>query len=151
MSELRFRNVDANPSDPVETWPYEGLVAAIERGGLSDWRRIAAAVHRAPWGQVSRRVEEYASYGEEAAVAELLLETVRRARAATERAERTEVANRVRDAVAASGLTARQFAAEVGTSPSRLSTYSTGTVQPNAAMLLRIEQTSQRLARAGHA
>ena len=84
------------------------------------------------------------------AVAELLLETVRRARAATERAERAEVAGRVRAAVAASGLTARQFAAEVGTSPSRLSTYSTGAVQPNAAMLLRMEQTSHRLAGSGH-
>jgi hypothetical protein len=125
MSELLFRNVDGKPSDPVESWPYEGLVAAIERGGLSDWRRIAAAVRRAPWGQVSRRVEEYASY-EETAVAELLLEAVRRARAATEREERAEVANRVRAAVTASGLTARQFAAEVGTSPSRLSTYATG-------------------------
>lgn len=33
---LSFRNVDADPSDPVESWPYEGLVTAVERGGLAD-------------------------------------------------------------------------------------------------------------------
>ena len=71
MSELAFRNIDASPTDPVESWPYEGLVTAIERGSLSDWRRIAAAVRRAPWGPVARGLLEYATYGEEVDVAEL--------------------------------------------------------------------------------
>jgi hypothetical protein len=65
MSDLTFRNIDAAPTDRVETWPYEGLVAAIERGSLSDWRRIIAAVRRAPWGPAARRIEKYATYGEE--------------------------------------------------------------------------------------
>lgn len=82
MSELTFRNLDASPQDPVECWPYEGLVTAIERGSLSDWRRIAAAVRRDPWGRVSADVLAYAEYGEEADVAALLVEAVRRARAA---------------------------------------------------------------------
>jgi hypothetical protein len=38
MTTLTFRNVDASPTDPVETWPYEGLVAAVERGSLSTYR-----------------------------------------------------------------------------------------------------------------
>ena len=96
MSELSFRNVDASPSDPVETWPYGGLVTAIERGSLSDWRRIAAAIRRAPWGAVARDVEAYATYGETADVAELLTETVRRARNAAEEADRAEITARVR-------------------------------------------------------
>lgn len=145
MSELSFRNVDASPSDPVETWPYEGLVTAIERGSLSDWRRIATAIRRAPWGAVARDVEAYATYGETADVAELLMETVRRARNAAEEAARAEITARVRAAVDRSGLPARRFAPEVGTSASRLSTYCTGAVQPSAAMLLRIERESRRL------
>lgn len=146
MSDLAFRNIDALPTDPVESWPFEGLVTAIERGSLSDWQRIAAAVRRAPWGPVSRGVQEYASYGEQADVAELLVEAVRRARATGDQADRAEVAGRVRAAVERSGLPARRFAVEVGTSSSRLSTYCTGAVQPSAAMLLRIERESQRLA-----
>jgi hypothetical protein len=146
MSELAFRNIDASPTDPVESWPYEGLVAAIERGSLSDWRRIAAAVRHAPWGVVARGLEEYATYGEETDVAELLVEAVRRARAAAEGADKADVTARVRAAVERSGLPARRFAAEVGTSASRLSTYCTGSVQPSAAMLTRIERESLRLA-----
>lgn len=37
---LQFRNVDASPKDPVGTWPYEALVAAIERGLVPDWQPI---------------------------------------------------------------------------------------------------------------
>lgn len=53
------------------------------------------------------------------------------------------MAQRVRDAVTASGMSAAAFAAEVGTSASRLSTYATGRVTPSAAMLLRIERIAR--------
>ena len=36
----------------------------------------------------------------------------------------------------------RSIAADIGTSPSRLSTYATGKVQPSAAMLLAIERAA---------
>lgn len=29
---LRFRNIDATPADPVESWGFEGMLAAIDRG-----------------------------------------------------------------------------------------------------------------------
>ena len=29
---LKFRNITASPEDPVEIWPFEGMVAAVERG-----------------------------------------------------------------------------------------------------------------------
>ena len=28
---LKFRNIEASPDDPVETWPFEGILAAVER------------------------------------------------------------------------------------------------------------------------
>lgn len=146
MAQLAFRNVDASPAEPVERWPYEGLVAAIERGQISHWARIARSVRRDPWGQVARDVEAYAQYGDDDGVISLLMESIRRARAQAERAERAEVARRVREAIALSGLSAERFAKSVGTSASRLSTYRSGAVTPSAAMLVRIERAGSRAA-----
>ena len=146
MSDLAFRNLDVSPADPVETWPHEGVVTAMERGLRSDWQRIAAAVRRAPWGPVARSVQDYYDYGDERDVAELMMESVRRARAVAQQQERDTVAARIRSAVAASGVPAWRFAQDVGTSASRLSTYCRGSVLPSAAMLVRIEATSSALA-----
>jgi hypothetical protein len=55
---LKFRNVDASPDDPVETWPFEGILAAVERGTLPDWRRLATAIQADPWGPVAHQVLE---------------------------------------------------------------------------------------------
>lgn len=139
-SGLTFRNVDADPAGPVADWPFEALSAAIERGYLSDWRRIATEVRRSPWGRAARGVETYATGRDNTGVSALLMDAVRSARAAAEASEQREVARRVDQAVRASGLTARDFAALVGTSPSRLSTYRSGAVQPSAAMLVRIQR-----------
>lgn len=49
---LKFRNITASPEDPVETWPFEGVLAAVERGTLPDWRRLARAIQADPWGPV---------------------------------------------------------------------------------------------------
>lgn len=54
-----------------------------------------------------------------------------RARSAAERAERDEVATRVRRAIAKSNLDRKRFAEAIGTSESRLSTYATGSVCPS--------------------
>lgn len=145
-STLQFRNVDIAPDAPVSQWPYEGLVAAIERGMLSDWRNIAGEIDAAPWGRIARWVEEYSRYGDEQAVAALLLERVHRARQSAQESDKNEVARQVRVAIKHSGMTAREFAYECGTSPSRLSTYATGKVQVSAALLVRIEHTAAHLA-----
>ena len=50
---LKFRNIDASPDDPVETWPFEGILAAVERGTLPDWARLASAIRADPWGPVA--------------------------------------------------------------------------------------------------
>jgi hypothetical protein len=135
-----FRNVDASPSDDVSTWPYEALVETIDRGLVSDWQPLFAEIRRSPWGVVARRIERYLSYRDPDGVGTLFTLAIAQARTETERAERDEVAQRVRDAVERSGLSKGRFAALVGTSGSRLSTYLSGTVTPSAAMLVRIER-----------
>jgi hypothetical protein len=137
---VSFRNVDADPSDPVGTWPYEALVAAIERGLVPDWQPILAEIRRSPWGRTARRVERFLGYRERDGVSTLFRLAIDRARHDTEQAEREAVAGRVRAALSRSGLTASELASLVGTSASRFSTYSTGRVVPSAAMLHRIER-----------
>lgn len=140
---IQFRNVDASPSDDVRTWPYEALVAVIDRGLVQDWQPVFAEIRRSPWGRVARRVERYLSYREPDGVGTLFGLAVARARADADRADRDAVAVRLRTAVARSGLTNAEFAERVGTSASRLSTYLSGKVTPSAAMMLRIEQAAE--------
>ena len=137
---IAFRNVEGSTDEPVESWPYEGLVAVLERGGVSAWRPILAEIRRRPWGPVARKVEHYLGYCDEQALVNLFSLAVARSREGQEARERDAVAERIRASVARSGLTAREFAPLVGTSASRLSTYMTGRTMPSAGMLLRIEK-----------
>jgi len=139
---VSFRNVDASPEDDVRSWPYEALITAIDRGLVSDWRPIFAELRRSPWGRVARRVEHYLSYRENDGVSTLFSLAIERARADADNADRADVAMRVREAVARSGLTKSEFARLVGTSPSRMSTYLNGKVTPSASMLVRIERVA---------
>ena len=144
---LNFRNVNASPSDPVATWPYEALVTAIEQGLVPDWRPIFDELKVDPWGPVSRKIQRYLEYAPRDGVTVLFRLAIDRARDNAEARERSLVAARVRGAIEASGLTAGQFAERVGTSASRLSTYARGTVTPSAHMLIRILDTPGLLER----
>lgn len=135
---VKFRNVDVDPESPVRDWPYEALVTVLERGALSDWRRVAREIDAEPWGRVARSVESYLSYERPYGVAPLMDEVLVRARRRRERGEKERVASLVRAAVASSGLSRAEFADAIGTSTSRLSTYCSGKVTPSAALLLRI-------------
>ena len=139
---LEFRNVHADPADPVESWPFEGLVAAMERGGFRDWQRVAAAIERDPWGEVAADVQAYLSYEQPYGVGPLMASVIAAERSRVRDEDKAAVAARVRDLVSASGLTRRAFADAVGTSATRLSTYCTGSVTPSAALLLRMERVS---------
>ena len=145
MSGLRFRNVDADPADDVGTWPYEALVTAIDRGLVCDWRPVLSEIRRSPWGPVARRVERYIGYRDSDGVSALFALALERAREEVESADRAEVVARVRAAVERSGVTKAEFAALVGTSASRLSTYLSGKVTPSAALLMRMERTANSL------
>jgi len=139
---VSFRNVDAAPTDDVRSWPYEAIVAVIDRGLVSDWQPIFAEIRRSPWGPVTRRVERYLAYRDPDGAGTLFALAIDRARARVDDADRAEVAARVRAAVDRSGLSNARFAERVGTSGSRLSTYLSGKVTPSAAMLLRMERAA---------
>jgi DNA-binding transcriptional regulator YiaG len=142
MSTLAFRNVDASPDDPVSDWPLEAIQTALERGGLSHWRRLARDIQVDPWGPVARRVEEVLTYSRPYGVANLMERLISQAREAIERSEREAVAAEVKELISRSGLTRGEFASRIGTSPSRLSTYATGKVTPSAALLIRLRRVA---------
>lgn len=141
---LTFRNVDASPDDPIETWPVEAIQIAIERGGLGDWRKLVAAVRRDPWGPVARAIEHVLGYARPYGTARLLERALTRERATTRAAEVEEIARRLGRSLDQSGLTRAAFASQLGTSTSRLSTYLSGKVTPAATLLVRAEAVAHR-------
>lgn len=135
MTTSAFRNIDVTPDEPVEAWGVEGILAAIDRGGIRLWQRIAAAVYADPYGEVAADLEQALTGAESemsAAVLRLVLDDAR------ETSEQ-RVARRVREAIGRSTMTQAEFARRLGTSASRLSTYATGAVAPSAVMMDRIE------------
>lgn len=139
---LKFRNIAASPDDPVETWPFEGILAAVERGTLPDWRRLVKAIQSDPWGPVARQVLEAIRLSRPYGTAELLEGAVGRARKLVADSERRLVASEVRGLVERSGLSQRDFAERIGTSGSRLSTYLSGKVTPSAALMVRMRRVA---------
>jgi DNA-binding transcriptional regulator YiaG len=137
---LAFRNLSTDPSEPVASWPTEAVQAALERGDLADWHRLAAEVGRHPWGRTARILEEILSYSRPYGVAEAMETVIARARVRAERRERGEVAADIQQAIERSGLTRAELASRLGTSASRLSTYATGKVVPSAAFMVRIRR-----------
>ncbi len=97
---VAFRNVDVALDTPVEAWPYEAIVTAIERGGLADWVPIARAIRRSPWRVVARQVQDYLGYARPYGVGPLLARAIAWARQDRERDERAEVAAMVGDYIA---------------------------------------------------
>ena len=142
MTALAFRNVDASPDDPVSGWPQEGIQAALERGGLEHWRRLADAIQTDPWGPIARRVEQVLAYSRPYGIALAMERVIARSRDAADALERQTVAAEVDALVRASGLSRAEFASRIGTSPSRLSTYATGKVTPSAALLVRMRRAA---------
>jgi DNA-binding transcriptional regulator YiaG len=144
---LAFRNLTVTPDDPVALWPTEAIATALERGGLEHWRRIAVEVRRDPWGPVARALEEVLGYCRPYGVAELMETALARARERAEAGEREVVAEEVRQAIARSGLSRVEFASRIGTSTTRLSTYTTGKVTPSAALMVRMRRLLERAER----
>jgi DNA-binding transcriptional regulator YiaG len=146
---LTFRNINATPADPVGLWGIEGIQTALERGSLTHWRRIAAAILGEPWGKVAREVEETLTFSRPYGVADLMERVVRLARTRSLEREHREVAEEINNLIAASGLARREFAALVGTSSSRLSTYESGKVVPSATMMVRMRRVAATIASSG--
>jgi len=140
---LKFRNITASPDDPVETWPFEGILAAVERGTLPDWRRLAQAIAADPWGPVAQQVLEAVRISRPYGTTELLEGAVAQARKRAADAERDQVASEVRELVGRSGLSRQEFADRIGTSRPRLSTYMAGKVMPSASLMVRMRRVGR--------
>jgi DNA-binding transcriptional regulator YiaG len=139
---LKFRNITGSPDDPVDSWPFEGILAAVERGTLPDWRRLAAVIRADPWGPVAQQVLEAVHLSRPYGTAELLEGVVGRARKLAADSEREDVAAEVRELVGRSRLSKQDFAERMGTSRSRLSTYMSGKVVPSAALMVRMRRVA---------
>ncbi len=142
---LKFRNITVAPSDPVDRWGFEGLLTAVERGGIDDWRRIADALTRDPRGKVASELAEVADAAENPAVPSLLQRVLQKSLRDSEAQERQEVVDELQRHLRGSGLSRADFAVRLGTSQSRLSTYLNGKVVPSAAVLMRARRISQLL------
>jgi DNA-binding transcriptional regulator YiaG len=145
ITALRFRNITASPDDPVESWPFEGILAAVERGTLPDWRRLAQAIETDPWGPVAQQVLEAVRLSHPYGTTELLESVVERARKLAANSERAEVAAEVGELIRRSGLSHQDFAKRIGTSRSRLSTYVSGKVVPSAALMVRMRRVARQV------
>ena len=133
-----FRNIDFDPSSRVEDWPAEALETVIDRGSLSDWRRVAAAIRHDPWGPVARNVAAVAASGEHHGVDALMLNVIRRAREQVDLNGRAQYAAQIRSWREQTGMTLREFARAAGTSASRLSDYENAKVAPTTDVLGRL-------------
>ncbi|MBT2497935.1 helix-turn-helix domain-containing protein [Agromyces sp. ISL-38] len=136
---LRFRNLNVSPDDPVTEWGVEGILAAIDRGGLDDWSKVGVAVEVAPYGPVAADLEEALAIAESGGAAALLRRVLDDARASAE--ERT--VRRLRELARAADLPQQRLAERIGTSRSRLSSYLSGAVTPSAVVITRLEEVAR--------
>lgn len=139
---LTFRNVEFDASAPIDDWPAEAIETLIDRGMLSDWRRLAEAIRRNPWGPAARTAENIASWGEHYGVDALVSGVIRGARDQVSRQGRAGYAAEIRAWRAETGLTLRSFAEQAGTSASRLSDYEKAKVAPTTDVLARLRHVA---------
>lgn len=137
---LQFRNLDFDATAPMAEWPSEAILTILERGSLSDWRRLKREIDREPWGRLARKVEQALEVSQPYGVSRLMKRAIKQARDRAAEHEREQVAEQVRRYLNESGLTQAEFAERIGTSASRLSTYLNGKVTPSAALLLRMSR-----------
>lgn len=139
---VRFRNLDFDVSAPVDEWPAEAIETVIDRGSLSDWRRLGAAIRRNPWGPAARSTETVVSWKEHYGADALFTEMIRRAREEVTLRGRAEYAAQIRSWRAQSGMTLRELARAAGTSASRLSDYENAKVAPTSDVLGRLRHVA---------
>jgi hypothetical protein len=135
---LRFRNLDFDIAQPMDRWPAEAIETVIDRGSLSDWRQLASAIRRNPWGPAARTTEIVVGWGEHYGVDPLMTNVIRRAREDINRQGRAEYAAQIHSWRIQSGMTLRQLALAAGTSASRLSDYENAKVAPTTDVLGRL-------------
>lgn len=140
---LRFRNVNDNPTAPVECWGDEALLAAVDRGGISDWAKIFAGVSRDPHGALVDRLEQVLDLAEDTGAAAALRTATRLAVAHQTVLDREAITAELSHLVTASGLDQGAFARRIGTSRTRLNAYLAGRTLPSALVMLRSRRVGQ--------
>jgi DNA-binding transcriptional regulator YiaG len=139
---VAFRNLDFDQDTPLDVWPMEAIETLIDRGSLSDWRRLAETIRRNPWGPAARAAETIVAWNEHYGVDALISEVIRRAREDVALRGRLEYAAQIRAWRRQTGMTLRQFAAAAGTSASRLSDYENAKVAPTTDVLGRLRHVA---------
>jgi DNA-binding transcriptional regulator YiaG len=142
---MRFRNLDLDTTQPMDRWPAEAIEAVMDRGSLSDWRRLAQEIRRNPWGPAARTAETVAGWGEHYGVDALMTSVICHAREELTHQGRAEYAAQIRSWRTQSGMTLRQFARAAGTSASRLSDYENAKVAPTTDVLGRLGHVARTL------
>lgn len=146
---VRFRNLDFDSTVPMDRWPAEAIETVVDRGSLSDWRRLADAIRRSPWGPAARTAENVVAWGEHYGIDVLISNVIRHAREDVALRGRAEYAAQIRSWRTQTGLTLREFALAAGTSASRLSAYENAKVAPTTDVLGRLSYVAAVYARDG--
>lgn len=139
---LQFRNVDFDPSQPLDLWPAEAIEILIDRGSLSDWRRLAQAIKRKPWGPAARAAETIVSWKEHYGIDQMIARAIADSRQAATRRARARYAAQIRQWRKSSGMTLRELATAAGTSAPRLSDYENAKVAPTTDVLGRLYEAT---------
>jgi DNA-binding transcriptional regulator YiaG len=139
---VRFRNLDFDSETSMDQWPAEAIETVIDRGSLSDWRRLAGAIRQHPWGPAARTAETVVAWGEHYGVDALMANVIRHARGDVALRGRAQYAAQIRSWRAQTGMTLRQFALAAGTSASRLSDYENAKVAPTTDVLGRLSHVA---------
>jgi DNA-binding XRE family transcriptional regulator len=124
-------------------WPFEAILSSIERGTLSVWRRLAAAIRSNPWGPCARAVEEIVSWDENYGVDRLFEQIIEHARQDADAESRREYGRHIRELRTALGMTMREFAPLIGTSAARLASYESGNVAPTVNLMGRVDRLAR--------
>lgn len=147
---MLFRNLDFDTTEPMDHWPAEAIETVIDRGSLSDWRRLAQTIRCNPWGPAARTAESVAEWGEHYGIDALLSRVISQAREDLTRQGRAEYAAQIRSWRSQSGMSLRQFARAAGTSASRLSDYENAKVAPTTDVLGRLSHVADTHSRQPH-
>lgn len=125
----------------------EELADIAAHGTVTEWRHHLSMVAAGPWSPYSYRLVELAKESGNVTATRHLIDLIDLCRERHKARERALIAQEVNRLLALSGLTQREFAQWIGTSPSRMSTYVSGSVTPSAALLLRMRRTVAALQR----
>ena len=141
---VSYRNVDVDETAPLATWPAEAIEILVDRGNLSDWHRLAAALAEDPWGPLARTVEEIIALDCHYGVDRILERVLQRERQRCTLIGRRRYADHLRSLRRSAGLSMRELAAAAGTSAARISDYENARMSPTTDVLARLEDIPER-------